>query len=38
MTHVGADLSGSPDRFGYEWAEYTELRPVYEEQFLRAMV
>ena len=35
MTQAGADLSGSPDRFGYEWAEYAELRPVYEEQFLR---
>jgi SAM-dependent methyltransferase len=27
--------SGSPDRFGYEWAEYSELRPIYEEQFKR---
>jgi SAM-dependent methyltransferase len=26
---------GSPDRFGYEWAEYSELRPEYEEQFRR---
>lgn len=35
MTQAGIDRTGSPDRFGYEWAEYTELRPVYEEQFLR---
>jgi SAM-dependent methyltransferase len=37
QTNTGADTdhSGSPDRFGYEWAEYTELRPVYEEQFKR---
>jgi SAM-dependent methyltransferase len=27
--------SGSPDRFGYAWAEYAELRPEYEEQFRR---
>lgn len=26
---------GSPDRFGYEWAHYNELRPAYEEQFRR---
>lgn len=26
---------GSPDRFGYEWAEYSELRPEYCEQFRR---
>jgi SAM-dependent methyltransferase len=26
---------GSPDRFGYQWAEYSELRPEYEEQFRR---
>jgi len=26
---------GSPDRFGYEWNEYSELRPEYEEQFRR---
>src|SRR5579862_9507723 len=31
-----ADLSaGSPDRFGYEWGEYAEMRPEYEEQFRR---
>jgi SAM-dependent methyltransferase len=28
-------LSGSPERFGYEWNEYAELRPEYEEQFRR---
>jgi len=26
---------GSPDRFGYEWREYAEMRPEYEEQFRR---
>lgn len=26
---------GSPDRFGYEWSNYSENRPEYEEQFLR---
>ena len=26
---------GSPDRFGYEWKTYCELRPEYEEQFRR---
>jgi SAM-dependent methyltransferase len=25
--------AGSPDRFGYEWHNYAELRPEYEEQF-----
>jgi len=30
-----AEHRGSPDRFGYEWAEYSELRPEYEEQFRR---
>jgi SAM-dependent methyltransferase len=25
--------AGSPDRFGYEWHSYSELRPEYEEQF-----
>jgi len=27
--------TGSPDRFGYEWHRYAELRPEYEEQFRR---
>jgi SAM-dependent methyltransferase len=27
-------ISGSPERFGYEWGEYAEMRPEYEEQFL----
>jgi SAM-dependent methyltransferase len=27
--------SGSPDRFGYEWAKYSELLPEHEEQFRR---
>ena len=35
MTMSGADRQGSPDRFGYEWAEYSELRSEYEEQFRR---
>ena len=30
-----AEHRGSPDRFGYEWNEYSELRPEYEEQFRR---
>jgi SAM-dependent methyltransferase len=32
---TGTDRLGSPDRFGYEWNEYSELRPEYEEQFRR---
>jgi SAM-dependent methyltransferase len=27
--------AGSPERFGYEWHTYSELRPEYEEQFRR---
>jgi SAM-dependent methyltransferase len=27
------DSAGSPERFGYEWAKYNELRPDYETQF-----
>lgn len=27
--------AGSPERFGYEWHNYSELRPEYEEQFRR---
>jgi SAM-dependent methyltransferase len=27
--------SGSPDRFGFEWGEYVEMRSEYEEQFRR---
>jgi SAM-dependent methyltransferase len=27
--------AGSPDRFGYEWHKYPDLRPEYEEQFHR---
>jgi SAM-dependent methyltransferase len=26
---------GSPDRFGYEWNNYSEMRPEYQEQFRR---
>ncbi len=30
------DISqGSPERFGYEWDHYCEIRPEYEEQFRR---
>jgi len=29
------DLRGSPDRFGWEWDAYAEIRPEYEEQFRR---
>jgi SAM-dependent methyltransferase len=29
------DSTGSPDRFGYEWAKYDEVRPDYERQFQR---
>ena len=32
---LGEVLSGSPERFGYEWNEYAEMRPEYEEQFRR---
>jgi SAM-dependent methyltransferase len=28
-------IAGSPDRFGYEWGEYAEMREEYEEQFRR---
>jgi SAM-dependent methyltransferase len=28
-------VGGSPERFGYEWSVYAELRPEYEEQFRR---
>ncbi len=27
--------AGSPDRFGYEWHNYSDLKPEYEEQFRR---
>jgi SAM-dependent methyltransferase len=31
-----ADIAGgSAERFGYEWNEYSEMRPEYEEQFRR---
>jgi SAM-dependent methyltransferase len=29
------DRAGSPERFGYEWGNYGELLPDYEEQFRR---
>jgi SAM-dependent methyltransferase len=33
----GSDVlaAGSPERFGYEWQRYSEIRPEYEEQFRR---
>ena len=34
-TTDAALAAGSPDRFGYEWQYYWELRPDYEEQFRR---
>lgn len=34
-TDVPEISSGSPERFGYEWAAYSEIRPDYEEQFRR---
>jgi SAM-dependent methyltransferase len=33
--HTSDDLSGSPDRFGYEWDVYTEILPEHEQQFRR---
>jgi SAM-dependent methyltransferase len=33
--HPTPTASGSPERFGYEWGEYAEMRPEYEEQFRR---
>jgi SAM-dependent methyltransferase len=33
MNVSGREQAGSPDRFGYQWAEYSELRPEYEVQF-----
>jgi SAM-dependent methyltransferase len=30
-----AIAAGSPERFGYEWHNYAEMRPEYEEQFRR---
>lgn len=35
MTSSTAIKSGSPDRFGYEWKTYSEMRPEYEDQFRR---
>jgi len=31
----GRDHAGSPERFGYEWGAYSDLLPIYEEQFRR---
>lgn len=30
-----ASAAGSPERFGYEWRTYAEMRPEYQEQFRR---
>ncbi len=30
-----AEAAGSPERFGWEWDAYSDLLPVYEEQFRR---
>lgn len=35
QTQPPAVASGSPERFGFEWGEYAEMRPEYEEQFRR---
>jgi len=32
---VDSIIGGSPDRFGYEWSVYSQMRPEYEEQFRR---
>lgn len=32
---IPKDLTGSPDRFGYEWHTYSKITPIYEEQFKR---
>jgi SAM-dependent methyltransferase len=34
-TLIERDRQGSPERFGYEWNAYAEMRPEYEEQFRR---
>ncbi|WP_108513301.1 class I SAM-dependent methyltransferase [Bradyrhizobium algeriense] len=34
-TETNSIVAGSPERFGYEWNEYAEMRPEYEEQFRR---
>ena len=36
MSSINTNVrTGSPDRFGYEWKNYSEMRPEYEEQFRR---
>jgi SAM-dependent methyltransferase len=35
MTGPERTDAGSPDRFGFEWSTYSELRPEHEEQFRR---
>lgn len=35
VTPGDVNLGGSPERFGYEWNAYSEMRPEYEEQFRR---
>lgn len=34
-TDIPSIVSGSPERFGYEWHLYSQLRPEHEEQFRR---
>lgn len=34
MTPMRAGVTGSSDRFAYEWSRYSDLDPAYEEQFL----
>jgi SAM-dependent methyltransferase/putative flippase GtrA len=35
VASVRREAAGSPERFGYSWNIYSELRPEYEEQFRR---
>jgi 2-polyprenyl-3-methyl-5-hydroxy-6-metoxy-1,4-benzoquinol methylase len=35
MSSDAALAAGSPERFGYEWHTYAEMRPEYQEQFRR---
>ncbi|MBV8916024.1 MAG: class I SAM-dependent methyltransferase [Acetobacteraceae bacterium] len=33
LDRAARDWRGSPERFGYEWGQYDQILPVYEEQF-----
>ncbi len=35
ITKHDSTIGGSPERFGYAWNKYSELKPEYEEQFRR---